>query len=238
MTNEIYDELISGIPESLSVEELSLGRSWLSARLSDGGVGISAHFPGAFTGFGLISARDAAGAILSDDQERAAAGLAVINAYYNSPARLEAFRCRTDMDAVCTRGMDVAGKTVGMVGHMGRTARALGAAKKLYVFELDPRPGDLPAEEEPRLLPECDLVIMTGTVLINHTLPQLLTLCSGAEKILLGPSVPMCPALPVDRLSGAVITKPRDFSAWNMSSSGSPMSFAESFILDTKKLRP
>ncbi|KPJ83083.1 MAG: hypothetical protein AMS17_18110 [Spirochaetes bacterium DG_61] len=40
--------------------------------------------------------------------------------------------------------------------------------KKLEVFEKRLRTGDIPAEQIPRLLPEADVVTLSGTTLINH----------------------------------------------------------------------
>jgi uncharacterized protein (DUF4213/DUF364 family) len=106
--------------------------------------------------------------------------------------------------------MDLRGLTVGMIGRMRRTAEGLKAAKKVYIFELAPKEGDLPASEEDRLLPECDIVIVTGTSIINHTIEHIFELAQGARVILLGPSVPMLPALRdfgAERLSGLCVTR-------------------------------
>ena len=47
---------------------------------------------------------------------------------------------------------------------------------------------------EYRLLPECDVVILTGTSVINGTIDQLLSWCSGAREVsVTGPSTPMYP---------------------------------------------
>ena len=54
-----------------------------------------------------------------------------------------------------------------------------------------------------------DLVIITGSSLVNKTLPRLLALCEKAFTILTGPSVPLCPALldyGIDRISGLIVT--------------------------------
>ena len=46
MNDDIYGHLLSGLPDGLTVEAVSLGRSWTAARLSDGSVGMAAHFAG------------------------------------------------------------------------------------------------------------------------------------------------------------------------------------------------
>ena len=110
-----------------------------------------------------------------------------------------------------TRGMDFEGKTVGVVGHLNEMKRRYGSvAKRMYVFELDPKDEeDIPAEMEDELLPGCDIAVITGSSLVNGTLPHLLELCRNAYTVLTGPSVPMCPALldfGIDRLAGLCVT--------------------------------
>lgn len=160
--------------------------------------------------------------------------MAVINACCNTSERLTALSAMVSCETLCTDGMDLRGLTVGMIGRMRRTAEGLKAAKKVYIFELAPKEGDLPASEEDRLLPECDIVIVTGTSIINHTIEHILELAQGARVILLGPSVPLLPALRdfgAERLSGLCVTRQAEFLDWNRDGAGSPMAFGESFLL-------
>lgn len=237
MKNSIYEELIDGLPEDLYVDEVCCGVSWISARLSSGGVGTAAGFDGKCdcASFSGEEIRKAALAVYSDDQRTAAAGMSVINAYYNSPSRLSALGAAVSCETFCTDGLALEGKTVGMIGHMSRTAAAVkSAAERLWIFELNPRDGDLDASEEEALLPKCDLVIVTASALINHTLPRILELSSQADVILLGPTAPMCPLLlnfGISRINGMVVTKPDEFIAWNRQNGGSPMTFCTSYII-------
>lgn len=49
-------------------------------------------------------------------------------------------------------------------------------------------------EQQPVLLPTCNLVIVSGTTMINHTMDQLLEWCSNAREIVMvGSSTPMYP---------------------------------------------
>ena len=238
MENMPYDILINGIPQELRVEEVLPGASWTSARLSNGSVGIAAHFAGnagnlaaSMTG---MSVRDAAGSVNDCDCEAAGMGLAVINAFYNSVSRLSELDCGVSYETFCTDGLDLIGKTVGVIGRMRRTAEHLFGAKQVYIFELEPREGESPASDEAILLPECDIVIATGTSLMNHTLPEILEYSKSALVIFLGPSVAMCPDLRscgIERLSGLVISEKDAFWSWNQVSRGSPMSFGKSFLI-------
>jgi len=86
------------------------------------------------------------------------------------------------------------------------------AAAECWVLELRPRPGDLPADRAAELLPQADVVALTGTSLINHTFDDLVTLCRpDAFVLLLGPSAPLSPVLfevGVDAVSGTLVTDP------------------------------
>ena len=78
-------------------------------------------------------------------------------------------------------------------------------------LEQHPQPGELPDSACEYVLPEQDIVFVTGSAFVNKTMPRLLTLCQNAETILLGPTVPLAPQLfdfGVDCLAGFVVTEP------------------------------
>jgi uncharacterized protein (DUF4213/DUF364 family) len=62
------------------------------------------------------------------------------------------------------------GKNVAIVGHFPWIPKLKGKTKNLWVFEQRLKEGDLPAKEADRILPRCDVVGITGTSFINHTL--------------------------------------------------------------------
>ena len=105
------------------------------------------------------------------------------------------------------------GKNVAMIGHFPFVDRLKPELANLWVLELDPRPGDIPSEQAPDYLPKADVVAITATTLINHTLEGLLALCKTSTRVmLLGPSTPMSPVLfdhGVDLLCGTIVTDPR-----------------------------
>ena len=99
-----------------------------------------------------------------------------------------------------------AGRRVAIVGHFPFVERVRQAAAECWVLELHPRPGDLPAGRAAEVLPQADVVALTGTSLINHTFDDLIGLCRpDAFVILLGGSAPLTPVLfdrGVDAVSG------------------------------------
>jgi len=84
--------------------------------------------------------------------------------------------------------LPIDGATVGMVGYFEPFVPELRRrAKDLYIFERRPlSPEILPDWAAERLLPTCDVVILTALCLVNKTLDHLLDLARG-EVALVGP---------------------------------------------------
>ena len=208
MANNIYSALEAGISSPPAILRSYHGERWAAVE-TDAGMGMCMYVPGC-------------------DNSRFAA----INAFYNQGTEhFEPF------ENYYTSGLDFSGKRVGVVGHLAEVRRRHGnEAREIFVFELEPKAEeDLPAEMEEELLPSCDIVIITGSSLVNGTLPRLLELAKNAYTILTGPSVPMCPALfdfGIDRLAGLCITDlPGMRSYIKSSSKEKPYSFGAPFPL-------
>jgi uncharacterized protein (DUF4213/DUF364 family) len=79
------------------------------------------------------------------------------------------------------------------------------------VLELDPREGDLPAQEAERVIPSAEVIGITGSAFVNHTVEQLFRLAAGKWIMILGPSTPFFPLLfdyGVSVLAGSVPLDP------------------------------
>ena len=48
-------------------------------------------------------------------------GMAAVNAYYNTPERLERLGAYEPVENYCTAGLDLRGQTIGVVGHLKLT---------------------------------------------------------------------------------------------------------------------
>lgn len=179
--------------------------------------------------------RRAAEALKSWNSTEASLAMAAVTAFYNTEARLSELHCSEPFENYCTRGVDFRGKTVGIVGHMHGTDEMRRDAEKIFILEREPRSGDYPDPACDYLLPQCDIVLITGSAITNKTLPHLLNLCRSAYTILVGPSVPMCPELfefGIDRLSGLVITDRDGIRERVVSGAGgSPYGHGKSFLL-------
>jgi uncharacterized protein (DUF4213/DUF364 family) len=153
------------------------------------------------------SARELALMLRSTDPLEAGVGMAALNALLD----VDQTRC-VEANAervILDRGT---GRPVAIVGHFPFSERVRSAASQCWVLERHPRPGDLPADRADQVLPQADVVALTGTSLINHTFDDLIRLCRpDAFVLLLGPSAPLTPVLfeaGVDAVSGTLVTDP------------------------------
>ncbi len=214
----LYDELIETIPEGARALDCQAGVSWTMVRSDRGGVGL-AHTvketsrPFQYKG-NLRDAplRSVARCIKSWNMVEASIGMAAINAWYNTEARLNklgAHWADRGGDVFTTLTGRVWGKKVAVVGHFPNIERKLKPVCHLTVLERNPQQGDYPDGACEYLLPEQDFVFLTGMTLVNKTLPRLLELSSQAEVSLVGPSVPLTPILlshGLQYLSGYCVT--------------------------------
>ena len=87
-------------------------------------------------------------------------------------------------------------KNLAVVGHFPFVGRMKSIAKNCWVIEKRPERGDFPEEAAQEFLPQADIVAITGTALINHTMDALLSLCRiGSLVMVLGPSAPLSAVL-------------------------------------------
>ena len=212
---EYYNLLLSGLDSEVQVEQLVHGVSWTAAVLSDGRCGVAMHTTGEtvarmYDSLIGLPLNVAGQAILSWNLEEASEAFAAVNAFYNHT------KCGfLQPEAKTLDGVDLRGKKVGMigymVGHSNITAELLCPAKELWIMDREEKPGAYPDSAAEFFLPQCDVVIITGSAAINKTMPRLLELSENAEVILTGPSVSCCPELlelGISRLNGRVITDP------------------------------
>jgi len=126
----------------------------------------------------------------SENLLEASIGMATINSLID----IEESECieKNAFEIILEKGED---KNVAVVGHFPWIPKLKAKTKNLWVLEQRLREGDLPAREADRVLPQCDVVGITGTSFINHTLERLLHLCEKAYVVLVGPTSPISPVL-------------------------------------------
>lgn len=216
----LYDALIDGIAEDLTIRGFAGGLHWFAVR-SEQSLGLamgpaegrdSVSLAGQVVGHNL---REAAGCAKSWNWADASLGMACINAYYNDAARVRAWAGAACLAADQGSIFEVLlprlkGKKVVVVGHF-RGLDALAACCELTVLERNPRGNDLPDPACELVLPEADYVIITGTTMLNKTLPRLLALARNAYVVLAGPTTTLWPGWfehGVDMLAGVIVEEP------------------------------
>jgi len=137
----------------------------------------------------------------SDNLLEASIGMATINSLID----VDESRCVKEnaLDALTREGR---GKNIAIVGHFPWIPQLRTVAKKLWVIEQRPREGDLPAEAVDEILPQADVVGLTGTSFTNHTVEKLLDLSRRSFVVMVGPTSPLSPVLfdyGVDIIAGA-----------------------------------
>lgn len=186
-----------------TVTDVRVGRSLVGVALDNGQYGAAYTLPGermAQSTPGLdpeaLIGRPAThllrGLLETGSALERALGIATVNAV----AEPDHDRMLEDADATATvpiRSTD----TVGFIGRIRSVLRRVeGRAKRIIVFDRSLDEGVYPEERQPEMLPQCDLVFITGSALTNGTLEQLLGWCQWAREIvLIGPSTPLYPAV-------------------------------------------
>ncbi|MBP6940802.1 MAG: DUF364 domain-containing protein [Syntrophorhabdaceae bacterium] len=210
---EILERIISRIDADAPVKEVRKGVFWTAVVSRFCGLSstmlkehcmdedIDETVPASFTD---MTALELARFSLSSDISKASLGLAAINSL------IEVDELRSvEINAgnlLLKKGID---KNISVIGHFPFTNDLRNVAKNLWVIEKRQRPGDYPEDNAGQYLPRSDIVAISSTTLINHTLPGLLRLCpEKSVKMLLGPTTPMSPVLfdyGVDIISGSKV---------------------------------
>lgn len=208
---KIIQEILNGISTDATVEEVTKGIFWtavvsrycgLSSTMlrdcaADDNQDLYQEKP-----YTEMMASELAQYALLPDISRASIGLAAINSLIEA----DESKCveMNASDILIKYGKD---KNVSVIGHFPFTEELRKSAKSLWVIEKWLRPGDCPEDDAQKYLPKSDVIAISSTTLINHTLENLLGYCSKKSiKMLLGPTTPFSEVLfdyGIDFISGS-----------------------------------
>lgn len=152
-----------------------------------------------------LPAREIAGWLRAESLTERSIGFAALNALLE----VDVAACveRNAEELILAQGR---GQRVAIIGHFPFVPRVREVAETCWVLELNPGPTDLPATLAPELLPQADVVAITGMALVNGTFEDLAARCRpDAYVLVLGATTPLTPRLfdyGVDAISGTVIT--------------------------------
>jgi hypothetical protein len=196
---KLLDDLLANLNVDAPVRTILVGAHWtvvcshqcgMAATLMDS----HPHGHDAVREVGRLhtkTARDLAEYALSENLMEATIGVAAINSLLdvneNQAVEINA------VDVLIEHGR---GKNIALIGHFPFIPKLRPAVEQLWVIEQHPAEGEYPTEYAANLIPLADVVAITSSTLINHTLDGLLALCRPeALVMMLGPSTPLSPVL-------------------------------------------
>lgn len=216
---DIYEDLIDSMPDDLTVLDCMVGLHWTLVR-SETGTGAAMTVKGGKAGkeFGELVGmplKELAASIKSWNMIEASIGQAAMNSFFNIPNNVMAI---TGTPLIKTENPeeangfaqflpDIQGKKVAVIGHFPNI-ESLKSVCQLSILERMPQDDDYPDPACEYILPQQDVVFITGTALINKTMPRLISLSKDARLILVGPSVPISRVLfkyGVDTIASTVL---------------------------------
>jgi len=212
-TMKILDDLISTVNKGSLVREIHACVFWTAVVSRHCGLASTFHeehpYHRLVKDVGNLTGRLAAELAeyaKSDNPLEASIGMAAINSLID----IDEASCVEEnaFDILAREGLD---KKIAIVGHFPWVSKLRTVAKRLWVIEQRPEEGDLPAEAAESILPQADVVGITGTSFINHTIEKLLELSKGSFTIMVGPTSPLSPVLfdyGVDVIAGVKVVEP------------------------------
>lgn len=198
----IIDMLLSSLNLDVPVNDVRIGKHWTAVAVMTP-LGMRAGLASSLSALdrhkhgqppvreagrlSQYSTADLAGLILSQSISEASVGLATINALLD----VDEQAC-VEVNAADVLVSHGAGKRVAIVGHFPFIPRVRRAAKTLWVLELRPRGEDVPANRATEIIPQADVVGITGSTLVNQTFDELISLCRpDAYVLVMGGSTPL-----------------------------------------------
>ena len=197
---KIIDELISKLTYEVPVRDIRQGPFQTAVLTRNCGLASTPHDPGPHhdkspvAEAGLLLRKDAKCLALfakSPNLHEAAIGMATIN----SLIEVNEGDC-VELNAGDLLIQKGEGKRVAIIGHFPFVPKLRKVAKELWVIEKNPREGDVAETEAENLVPQADVVGITGTAFINGSIQRLLKLCNPrAFTVILGGTAPLSPVL-------------------------------------------
>lgn len=219
MKMQLLDDLIEAVKENdAPVKDVRVGISWTGVDAKYCGVAKTYGVPfkhGNYTrDMGRLTEKTSLELVeyaRSWNMVEASIGVAALNAMVTPCGKTNV----NAMDLATELGKN---KKIVMVGMFPMYEALREIAKEFYVLEadpslIDPREGIISEQAAESVIPGSDVMIVTGSTLINKSLERFLRLAreASAYTIVMGPSTPMCDVLfdyGASMLAGVEIAKP------------------------------
>jgi len=211
---DILQTLIQSLPPTpVPIRKVVVGVHWTlvcskSCGLASTLVGCGPHGHSQMRDVGQLhhkTAQDLAQWLLSDNLLEASIGMAALN----SLIEVDENKLK-QVNASAIIACEGKGKNVVVVGHFPFVEQIKAIPQNCWVIEKQPFGEEFPEEAAEELIPKADVIAITGTAFINHSIEKLLSLCQpGSMVMVLGPSTPLLPLLfdyGITYLSGSQVT--------------------------------
>jgi len=216
----IYDALTKDVSSGERIRSLAAGLHWFAVR-SESSLGLAmgpaegqstVSIAGQVAGMPM---REVAELAKSWNWADASLGMATINAWHNAEERVAEWSGKAGLEAHNANIFDyllprMKGRKVAVIGHFYGMDE-LTKSCDLTILERKPGIGDTPDPACELVLPESEVVIITGTTMINKTLPRLLELSRNAYVALAGPTTTLWPGWferGVNMIAGVIVDDP------------------------------
>lgn len=188
------------------IKDVTIGLALMAVELDDGSIGVTyvlrketddicTAIPRGKSIVGRNAEEVAIWAVENKNVISSALGLAVLN----SVAEFDEFiNDGEDKDSDAAFSIKVTDEdTVGIIGNIGPVVSNLrGKVKEMFIFERGDKSenGLYPENRQSELLPECQVVFITSSTLINGTFEKILSYCTNTREIVMvGSSTPIYP---------------------------------------------
>lgn len=212
MERTIYEEIIGGI-EDTNINEFAIYPHTIYMDAKNVGLASTSNidFCKGFSRAGSIhryTTSDLAQMFKSKILIESAIGLAAVNASLNYDILIEKAEDINAYKILLDRGKD---KNISVIGHFPFVKRLKKECncKNLWVFELHKKDkSDLLPNDYSKYIPRSDIVMISGTTLINKTFGEIYKFLNKSFNIILGPSTPLSNVLfnyKIDAICGTVV---------------------------------
>lgn len=205
----IFDVIASHVPHDARIEDVCIGIFWTFVRTQYGAaISATAHRwledpPGVL----IPNAGSLVGSYVKEMIElydapsltaRALANAAVSASFSvdSMTGQRHEDKAQHLLESICASSSER--KRIALIGHFHFADALRELGHQLDIYELENRcgPEDMPSTLIPERLPCADIVVMTSSTLITHATEEILSCCRpDAFKMIVGPTVPLHPAL-------------------------------------------
>lgn len=204
----LYEDLIESVREkalNTFVEDIRVGTTWTAVKTEKVGLSLTyTSLHDRIEDSGNLTGKPASKILdflKGFSFLELSVGTAALNSLIEAPEHYERFNMFDFIKEECR------GKKTVFIGHFHGVEKLVEIAKELKVLERNPKEGDIPDTAAEYVVPDAEVVAITGSAFANKSIEKLLQLSKGLT-IVFGPSTPLSPILfeyGADIIGGAIV---------------------------------